>query len=130
MGAFSQMVKVGNPAGGDFAEIEALVDTGAGDSVFPASFLDGLGVQPLTNYTYRLADGALVELPYGMALLEIEGEIRHCPVVFMPDDVAVLGSTTLSIFKLMPDLNTKALWPASHSLLGGGPPPWPVVGEA
>ena len=128
MGLFWQDVKVGNPAGGDFAEIRALVDTGAGDSVFPASFLAGLHLQPITSYTYVLADGSEVELPFGQASIEIKGEIRYCPVVFGPGNVALLGATTLEIFKLMPDLNTQALWPVSHSALGGGVPPWPVVG--
>ena len=128
MGIFWQDVKVGNPAGGDFAEIRALVDTGAGDSVFPAEFLAGLHLQPITSYTYVLADGSEVELPFGQASIEIKGEIRYCPVVFGPGDVALLGATTLEIFKLMPDLNTQALWPVSHSALGGGLPPWPVVG--
>ena len=128
MGLFWQDVKVGNPAGGDFAEIRALVDTGAGDSVFPAEFLAGLHLQPITSYTYVLADGSEVELPFGQASIEIKGEIRYCPVVFGPGDVALLGATTLEIFKLMPDLNTQALWPVSHSALGGGLPPWPVVG--
>jgi len=128
MGIFWQDVKVGNPASRDFAEIEAMVDTGAMDSVFPASFLEGLQVQILETHTYRLADGSLVELPWGIAHIEIKGKIRPCPVVFGPGDIALLGATTLEIFKLMPDLNTQALWPVSHSPLGGGVRPWPVVG--
>ena len=129
MGLFWQTVKVGNPASGDFVEIDAIVDTGATDSVFPASFLSGLRLQPITTHTYVLEDGSQGEFPYGMALIEIKGEIRHCPVVFGPEDDALLGSTTLEIFKLMPDLNTQALWPASHSPLGGGLRPWPLVGK-
>ena len=128
MGLFWQRVRVGNPAGGDFAEVDALVDTGATDSVFPAPFLDGLGVQPVTSHTYRLADGSLVELPYGMALIEIKGDTLPCPVVFGAGDDVLLGNTTLAIFKLLPDLETMALWPASHSPLSGGGRPWPVVG--
>lgn len=129
MGLFWQTVKVSGAQDGDFKEMPALVDTGAMDSVFPASFLAALQVQPLTTYTYRLADGSLVDLPYGQASIEIKGETRVCPVVFGPDDVALLGATTLEIFKLMPDLNTQALWPASHSPLGGGLRPWPLVGK-
>ena len=128
MGLFWQAVKVGSSKDGDFAEVDALVDTGATDSVFPASFLAGLQVQILETHTYRLADGSFVELPCGMALIEIKGEIRYCPVVFGAGDDVLLGNTTLAIFKLMPDLDTMALWPMSHSPLGGGVRPWPVVG--
>ncbi len=128
MRLFRQTLKVGNPQTNDFAEIDAMVDTEATDSMFPQSLLNSLGLQPITAYTYQLADGSLAELPYGMALIEIKGETRHCPVAFRPDNDALLGATTLAIFKLMPDPNTMALWPASHSPLGGGAPPWPVVG--
>ncbi len=125
MGVFWQRVKVGNPEGGDFIEIDAMVDTGAADSMFPESLLAGLRLQPLTSHTYSLADGSWVELPYAQATLEIKGERRFCPVVFGPGDEALLGATTLEIFKLMADPNTMSLLPASHSPLGGGGRPVP-----
>ena len=126
MGVFYQTVKVGNPASGDFVEINAMVDTGAADSMFPASLLAELRLQPLTSYTYVLADGSTVRLPYGQALLEIKGETRYCPVVFGVSDEALLGATTLEIFKLLVDPNTLSLRPASHSNLGGGGRPYPI----
>ena len=46
MGTFSVMVSVGNPSGGDQVAIEALVDTGASDSMFPASLLEHLHLEP------------------------------------------------------------------------------------
>ena len=49
-------------------------------------------MQILETHTYRLADGSLVELPWGIAHIEIKGEIRYCPVVFGPGDVALLGA--------------------------------------
>ena len=126
MGVFSQTVKVGNPAGGDFVEIDAMVDTGATDSMFPASLLAELHLQPLESQTYTVADGRMVELPYGQAVIEITGRARVCPVIFGPGDEVLLGATTLEIFKLLVDPNTMSLRPASHSHLGGGGRPYPL----
>ena len=122
MGVFSHTVKVGNPAGGDFVEIDAMVDTGAADSMFPQSLLAALHLQPLESQTYVLADGRRVELPYGQAVIEISGRVRVCPVVFGPGDDALLGGTTLEIFKLVVDPNRQSLLPANFSPLGGGGP--------
>ncbi len=127
MGLLWQTVKVGNPAGGDFVEIDALVDTGALDSVFPASLLGELHLQPLRTYTYILADGSSIELPYGQAVLEINGETRICPVVFGPSDEALLGANTLQIFKLLVDSNRQSLVPGDAWPLGGGRRPQPVA---
>ena len=126
MGIFYQTVKVGNPAGGDFVEINAMVDTGATDSMFPESLLTSIHVQPLTSHIYILADGSEVELPYGQAVIEINGETRYCPVVFGNGDEVLLGATTLEIFKLLVDPNTLSLRPASHSQLGGSSRPYPL----
>ena len=126
MGVFYQTVKVGNPAGGDFVEIDAMVDTGATDSMFPESLLAELHLQPLESQTYLVADGRMVELPYGQAVIEINGRARVCAVIFGPGDEALLGATTLEVFKLLADPNSMSLRPASHSQLGGSSRPYPV----
>ena len=125
-GVFCQAVRVGNPDGGDLVEIDALVDTGALDSMFPASLLADLRLQPLRTYTYVVADGRNIELPFGQAVLEIDGERRFCPVVFGPGDEALLGATTLEIFKLLADPNTQSLRPGDVWPLGGGRRPQPI----
>src|SRR5438552_12543012 len=48
----------------------ALVDTGATDSFIPSSALRKLGVKPLEQRTYELADGTEVELPIGFGVIE------------------------------------------------------------
>ena len=126
MGTFYQTVKVGNPAGGDFVEIDAMVDTGATDSMFPQSLLGELHLLPLESQTYKLADGSMIEFPFGQAVIEINGRARVCPVIFGPGDEALLGATTLEIFKLLVDPNTLSLRPASHSNLGGSGRPYPL----
>ena len=106
MGTFSTTVRVGNPAGGDTLEVEALVDTGATHSMFPASLLDGLRIPRRSQVTGTLADGSDVSYWSGWALLGIEGEEGACRVLFGPegDDGSVLGATTLQmlLFKVDP----------------------------
>ncbi len=46
MGAFRVRREVGNPAGGRFESIEALVDTGATYTVLPPDLLERLGIRP------------------------------------------------------------------------------------
>ena len=120
MGVFWQTVNVGNPQGGDLVEIDAMVDTGAADSMFPASLLAGIHLQPVRFLEYTVADGRRVEFPYGQALIKINDETWTCPVIFGPDDEALLGATTLEIFKLLVDPNSQSLRPADAWPLGGG----------
>ena len=118
MGTFWRTVQVGNPAGGDLVEVEALVDTGADDSMFPQSLLSGLHLQPQCHFDYTMADGRIVSYPYGQARISIDGTAWICPVVFGPEEDALLGATTLEIFKLVADPVRKRLLPASVLRLG------------
>ena len=65
-------MSVGNPGGGDRVEAEALVDTGASDSMFPASLLSGLHLEPRSQVTYALADGTEVRFGRGQAVISID----------------------------------------------------------
>ncbi len=65
MGTFSVAVQVGDPAGRQFVEVEALVDTGTSDSMVPRSLLTRLGIDVIDRYTYRLADEKVVEYDIG-----------------------------------------------------------------
>lgn len=116
---FRQTVKVGNPAGGDLVEVEAMVGTGAGDSFFPASLLYGLGIEPMGVRKYATTDGQEFEFPYGSALINITTETRdatwHCPVAFGPEGEFRLGWIALNIFKLTIDPNGGGLIPAGPS---------------
>lgn len=126
MGLFWQTIKVGNQQGGGLVEVEALVDTGALDTMIPASLLIDLGVQVLTSYNYILADGRMVELSYGQAVIEIDGVTRICSVVFGPGDEVLLGATTLETFKLLVDPNDEVLLPGDVWPMGGGRKPRPI----
>ena len=123
VGVFSQKLKVGNPAGGELVEVEALVGTGAGDSLFPASLLYGLGIEPMGVHKYETTDGQVFEFPYGSALINITTETQDdtypCPVAFGPEGEFRLGWIALNIFKLAIDSNSGTLIPAGPSRLGG-----------
>jgi clan AA aspartic protease len=81
--------------------VEALVDTGASDTVLPREVLDELGVQPLRKKPYRLADDRIAQFDVGEARLRMDGEENVVPVVFGERAGPVLlGATTLEIFKL------------------------------
>ena len=109
MGLFYAPVSIANLAGGNAHETEALVDTGATDSAFPAALLAELGIQPRRRFTYVTADGSEVECGYGEALLTITLDDGHAvsgisPVAFWPDESGqCIGATTLQILKLAVD---------------------------
>ena len=90
MGVFWQSVKVDNPDGGDFVEVDAMVDARGTDSMFPASLLAKIHFQPVRSLEYTVADGRKIEFPYGPALVNFNGESWSCPVVFGPNDNALL----------------------------------------
>ena len=73
-----------------------LVDTGATDSMAPASGLHSAGIQPAGRTTYELANGSTGEYDYGLAVIEFMGEITAGRIIFGPDDAEpLLGVTAL-----------------------------------
>ena len=103
MGTFRVQVGVGNPYGGDFTPVSALVDTGATYSMMPESWLTTLRLAPDERIWFRIADGSRVEYDVGEARLQIGGKRRTCTVIFGPEDKYLLGATTLEDFGLMVD---------------------------
>ena len=101
MGTFSVVVQVGDLAGRQFVEIEALVDTGASDTTLPEDILSRLDIQPMARRSFRLADERLVEYPVGQARLRLDGDEFIVLVVFAPEGTTpLLGATTLETFSL------------------------------
>ena len=113
--------------GEQFCYVEAVADVWADHSVFPASVLSELGIEPSCQKTVKLPDGSLADWGYGIALLEIGGQQWPCPVVFSPNDEYRLGDSALQIFNIDPDYNTGELAPAGPILLGK--PEDPFAGE-
>ena len=118
MGMFTVPVEIANPRGGPAASIEPVVDTGAGFSVVPAALLERLGVQPVEQEEFRLADGEVRVYPVGEARFRIDGRERTTPVVFGDDGVFLLGAVTLQIFGLVADTTAHRLVPARLLLVG------------
>ena len=122
MGTFATTVRVGNPNGGDLVEVEALVDTGASDSVFPSSLLEHLHLHPRSQVDYVLADGSEVQYGRGQAVINIDSREGICPVVFGPegDDNCLIGATTLQILMFAVDPPNEVLIPTNRARLGYG----------
>ena len=91
-------------------EASFLVDTGATDSMAPASELRRIGVVPVGQMTYELADGSAHEYEFGLARIEFMGEVTAGRVLFGPDDVEpLLGITALESIGIIIDPVTQTL---------------------
>jgi clan AA aspartic protease len=96
MGIFRYSSEIGGPDGGEFEQVDALVDTGSTFTVIPSAILNRLGVEPLQRVRFRLADGAIIQRAIGDAHVRIEGQMFSTIIVFGDDDgVALLGAYTL-----------------------------------
>ena len=77
-------------------EASFLVDSGAIDSMAPASELRRIGVMPMGRLTYEHADGSAHDYEFGFARIELMGRVTAGRVVFGPDGVdPLLGITAL-----------------------------------
>ena len=118
MGTFTVEIEVGDPTGDRFEPVEALVDTGATYTTIPASVLNRLGVAPVAQMNFILADGRRIERDVGEASLRILGSSFHSPVVFANEDSNVLlGAVTLQIFGLGVDSLNERLIPVDGLLV-------------
>ena len=97
MGATHVTVAVANPANPDNRwEGLFLVDTGAIDCYIPGKHLRELGIKPIGQRTYELADGTEFALEIGVAQIEFMGEAVGATVIFGNDDAEpLLGVTAL-----------------------------------
>ncbi len=122
MGYFSVQIYLGHPyvSGGDMRPIDAVVDTGASDSVFPASLLEDLHIEPEGIYPCRYANGETDVRSYGEAAIRIGERTKICPVIFGPDGHFLLGATTLEFFKLAVDPVGQELVPVRALRFGWG----------
>ena len=121
MGMFTVPVEISNPSRGGAASIEPVVATGAGFSVMPASLLKSLGLEPVEQNEFMLANGEIRVYSVGEARFKINGRERTTPVVFGDDDVFLLGAVTLQSFGLVADTNEHRLVPARMLLVGMQP---------
>src|SRR5882724_3864375 len=77
-------------------EAEFLVDSGATDSLVPASELSKIGVQAVGKMAYELANGTVEEYQFGLAEISFMNEVTAGRVIFGPDNAEpILGVTAL-----------------------------------
>lgn len=91
-------------------EADFLVDTGTTDSMAPGSLLKAVGIKPAGKTAYELANGELVEYPFGIVTIEFMGELTAGRVIFGPDNCEpLLGVTALESVGIMVDPASKTL---------------------
>ena len=90
-------IDVANPSDPErWESVHFLIDSGALNSVVPADVLDRLGILPLTEQEFRLANGDTIRRRRGIAAFRHKGRIGGADVVFgEPGDANLLGATTL-----------------------------------
>ena len=72
------------------------MDTGAIDSLVPRQHLEAIGLAPVGERTYSLADGSDVKMGVGVAQIELMGDFTGGAVVFGNEDTEpLLGVTAL-----------------------------------
>jgi aspartyl protease family protein len=106
-------IEVGNPATPDATErIEFLVDSGAIYSVVPSDVLTRLGIRPLVEQEFRLADGTKITRKKGGALFKRGDRIGVADVIFgETGDSVLLGAFTLEALGLVLDPLRRELRP-------------------
>ncbi len=96
MGLTHVAVKIGNLGSKNLYDAKFLVDTGAVESMAPASELRRVGIEPVGKRTYELASGELREYEYGLAELRFMDEITSTDIIFGPEDIEpILGVIAL-----------------------------------
>jgi len=105
MGMTNVIIDVANVAEPEKAEaIDFLVDSGATYSVVPADVLDRLGIKPLTEQVFRLADGRRISRRKGGAVFRFKDRVGVADVIFgEPGDSNLLGAFTLEALGLSLD---------------------------
>ena len=104
MGTFSCPIRISSIDGQQSRDSEAAVDTGAAYTIVPASLLREIGVEPIGQRRFLLADGRRIFMDYGEAKASVNGESVTTLVVFGDDDApALLGAYTLEGLALAVD---------------------------
>jgi clan AA aspartic protease len=87
-----------------------LVDTGASDTMAPASELRKIGVKPIGKMGYELADGSLKEYEFGLAEISFMGSVTAGRILFGPDGTEpLLGVVMLESVGIVVDPKNEKL---------------------
>jgi len=120
MGLTILTVEVGNPATPEKLEkLDFLIDSGAIYSVVPAKILKKLGIKPITEQEFRLADGSKITRKKGVAIFKYKNQIGGADVIFgEKGDSVLLGAFTLEALGLALDPFKRELRPIPMVLAG------------
>lgn len=113
MGLTVLELEIGNPANPEVTEkLEFFIDSGAIYSVVPAKILKKLGIKPISEQIFRLADGAKIVRKKGIAFFKYEERVGGADVIFAEeDDSILLGAFTLEALGLSLDPLKRELKP-------------------
>jgi predicted aspartyl protease len=112
MGTFNCSVRLTSFDGEKSVDVEALVDTGASYSVFPASVLADLGVSPGERSEFEHGDGRRAELDSGQHWITVDGRSTVTWSIFGEDESTfLLGSYALEGVRLGVDPYSQRLIP-------------------
>jgi len=118
MGVFKVPIEVGDPAARTFETVEAMVDTGATNTMLPADLLRKLGVTPYKKSVFELGDGREVEFELGRTWVKVDGQQEFTQVIFGADESEpLLGAITLEEMALAVDPVGRRLVPVHKYLL-------------
>lgn len=120
MGLTVLEIEVGNPANPEVTEkIEFLIDSGAIYSVVPTPILERLGIRPIAEQEFRLANGTKIEQKKGVALFKYGDRMGGGDVIFGEEgDSTILGAFTLEALGLSLDPLRRELKPLPMMLAG------------
>jgi len=113
MGLTILEIEVGNPANPEVTEkVEFLIDSGAIYSIVPTPILERLGIKPLAQEEFRLANGQKIVRKKGIALFRLKERVGGADVVFGEEgDSTLLGAFTLEALGLVLDPLRRELKP-------------------
>ncbi len=100
MGTFSIPIEISDQERTRWLEFDALVDTGASISSFPASTLRELGIPPLFKQDFRFGQGEVRQMDVGQTWIRVEWREIVTLVLFNDEGTTqLLGAIALeSIF--------------------------------
>ena len=113
-------VDVANPSDPTtVAKVEFLVDSGAIYSVVPRDVLDRLGIRPIVEQEFRLANGEKIRRQKGVALFRLGDSVGGGDVIFgEAGDATLLGALSLESLGFALDPIRRELRPLPM-ILGG-----------
>ena len=113
MGITFLKVAVGNTANPDVTEeVDFLVDSGAIYSVVPTPILERLGIKPITEQEFHLANRPTIKRQKGGALFRYGERVGVADVIFgEADDSVLLGVFSLEALGLVLDPLRRELKP-------------------